>query len=33
MFLLCLKTIAVAAFWDDEKIKQMEEGHAEYLVP
>ena len=31
MVFLCLKT--KAAFCDDEKIKQMEEWHAEYLAP
>ena len=29
MVFLCLKTKAVAAFWDVEKIKQMEEWYAE----
>ena len=35
MVFLCLKTKAVAAFWDVEEIKQMEEWHpyAEYLAP
>ena len=33
MVFLCLKTKAVAAFWDVEKIKQMEEWNAEYLAP
>ena len=33
MIFLCLKMKTVAAFWDVEKIKQMEEWHAEYLAP
>ena len=33
MVFLCLKTKAVAAFWNVEKIKQMEEWHAEYRAP
>ena len=33
MVFLCLKTKAVVAFWDVEKIKQMEESHGEYLAP
>ena len=33
MVFLCLKTKAVATFWDVEKIKQMEEWRAEYLAP
>ena len=33
MVFLCLKMKVVATFWDDKKIKQMEEWQAEYLAP
>ena len=33
MVFLCLKMKVVATFWDVEKIKQMEEWQAKYLVP